>query len=77
MMRKQNKGSDFLPHANSEKFGAVNHSDVTNLSLRARQDKLLTTAEYYSIKVDGFAEGTRRKRGGRKICRGGNWSGIS
>ena len=47
MMRKQNKGSDFLPHANSEKFGAVNHSDVTNLSLRARQDKLLPTAEYY------------------------------
>ena len=25
--------------------------------------------------MGGFAEGTQRKRGGRKIRRGGNWSG--
>ena len=31
------------------KFGAVNHSDVTNLSLRAQQDKLLPTTEFYRL----------------------------
>ena len=39
MMHKQNKGSDFSP-CKLGKFGAVNHSDVTNLSLQACQDKL-------------------------------------
>ena len=27
--------------------------------------------------LGGLVEGTLQKRGGRKICRGGNWSGVS
>ena len=60
MMRKQNKGPISSP-CKLGKFGAVNHSDITNLSLRARQDKLLPTAEFYKWVV------LRRELGGNAV----------
>ena len=50
------------------KFQAVNHSDVTNLSLRARQDKLLPTGEFYRVvlrrELGGNAAGKKSVMGG-------------